>query len=68
MTQKDSNRLEIDQLTAARRQHGLTRIASCEHLLERIDDARINCNACIGDDANPLLTMAERLATGRSQA
>jgi hypothetical protein len=55
-------------LTAARRQHGLTRIASCEHLLERIDDARINCNACIGDDANPLLTMAERLATGRSQA
>jgi aspartyl-tRNA(Asn)/glutamyl-tRNA(Gln) amidotransferase subunit A len=45
VTLQDSHQLGVGQLTDAYRQQSLAPGDVCEHLLARIDDARINCNA-----------------------
>jgi hypothetical protein len=45
VTQQDSHRLGVGQLTDAYRQHSLNPKEVWEQLLEPIDDACFNCNA-----------------------
>lgn len=59
MTRQDSHRLGVGQLTDAYRQNSLNPGEVCEHLFERIDDARINCNAFAHVDHHAALTAAQ---------
>ena len=62
MTQQDSHRLGVGQLADAYRQHSLSPEVVCEHLFERIDNARINCNAFAHVDHRAALDAAQASA------
>ena len=59
MTRQDSHRLGVGQLTDAYRRYSLNPGEVCEHLFERIDDARINCNAFAHVDHHAALAAAQ---------
>lgn len=58
MTSLEIHQLDLQQLQAAYRQKLFTPYRVCEHLLARIEDPAINCNAFVHVDVDPALQQA----------
>ena len=58
MSSLEIHQLGLQQLQAAYRQKLLTPYRVCEHLLARIEDPAINCNAFVHVDVDPALQQA----------
>ena len=67
MASLEIHQLDLQQLQAAYRQKLLTPYRVCEHLLARIEDPAINCNAFVHVDVDPALQQARETARPDSE-